>query len=269
MPASPDAEPPSDRDAEPPSDRNADPMSMSMPPAEASPAAVWRDLGGLDQAVREKLEAYCRLLLQRNASVNLTGARTAETLAEHIRDSIALAPYLREPFVDVGSGGGLPGIPLAIVTGLRGTLVESVAKKSRFLAEAVQLLELPLAVRSMRAEIAGRDAELRGAFASATARAVGSLSTVLELTVPLLAVGGVAILQRGRVEAWERTAAVDAALVLGAVIEDEFRAGVGGADERRIVLVRKVQATGPRFPRRPGIPEKRPLCVEPERVRNG
>jgi 16S rRNA (guanine527-N7)-methyltransferase len=245
-------------------------MSPSIPSGEASRLrAAGQDLGELEQGVREKLEGFSRLLLERTASVNLTGARTAETLAEHIRDSIALGPYVREPFVDIGSGGGLPGIPLAIVTGLRGTLVESVAKKSRFLAEAVQLLDLPLEVRSMRAEVAGREAGMRGTFASATARAVGSLSTVLELTVPLLAVGGVAILQRGRIDAWERTAAVDAALVLGAVIEDEFRLEVEGTLERRIVLVRKVQVTGQRFPRRPGIPEKRPLCVEPEWARNG
>jgi 16S rRNA (guanine527-N7)-methyltransferase len=245
-------------------------MNTSIPSAKVSaPDAPREGRSELEPAVREKLEAFCLLLLERTASVNLTGARTAETLAEHIRDSIALSPYLREPFVDIGSGGGLPAIPLAIVTGLRGTLVESVAKKCRFLTEAVQQLDLPLEVRSMRAEIAGRESGLRGSFASATARAVGSLSTVLELTVPLLAVGGVAILQRGRIEAWERTAAVDAALVLGAVIEDEVPTGIDGADERRILFARKVKATGPRFPRRPGIPEKRPLCVDGDRARHG
>jgi 16S rRNA (guanine527-N7)-methyltransferase len=253
-------------------------INVSTPSAKgrepkAGSGSSWEDSNALRQVLSElepaaagKVEVFCRLLLERNASVNLTGARSAETLAEHIRDSLALCPYLREPFVDVGSGGGLPAIPVAIVTGLRGTLVESVAKKSRFLAEAVQLLDLPLTVRSMRAEIAGREGGLRGSFAAATARAVGSLSTVLELTVPLLAVGGIAILQRGRIEDWERTAATDAALVLGAAVEDEFHSGVEGMDERRIVLVRKVKETGPRFPRRPGIPEKRPLCVEAGRA---
>jgi 16S rRNA (guanine527-N7)-methyltransferase len=85
---------------------------------------------------------------------------------------------------------------------------------------------------------------------------------VLELTLPLLKVGGLAVLQRGRLDDRERTAAVDAALVLGAVVEREIRIGPD-EDERRVVLARKVSATGPRFPRRAGIPAKRPLCYEP------
>jgi hypothetical protein len=71
----------------------------------------------------------------------------------------------------------------------------------------------------------------------------------------------VAILQRGRLDARERAAAVDASLVLGAVLEEERRVGADD-DARRVVLVRKVARTGSRFPRRAGIPAKRPLCYE-------
>ncbi len=211
----------------------------------------------------DRLARFVAILLERNASLNLTAARTPEAVAEHVRDSVAIAPFLTEPFVDVGSGGGFPAIPLAIVTGFRGVLVESLAKKARFLAEVVAALGLPLEVRTMRAEDAGRDADLRGRFASATARAVGSLPAVLEFTIPLLAVGGRAVLQRGRLDARERSAATDAALVLGAEIEDERRVGADDSDERRVVLVRKTAPTGPRFPRRAGVPAKRPLCYAP------
>jgi 16S rRNA (guanine527-N7)-methyltransferase len=120
-------------------------------------------------------------------------------------------------------------------------------------------LALPLEVYAGRAEDAGRDARYRGAFAAATARAVASFPAVLELTIPLLAVGGVAVLQRGRLDARERAAAVDASLVLGADLEGERRVGAED-DARRVVLVRKVARTGTRFPRRAGIPAKRPLC---------
>ncbi len=222
------------------------------------------DSGGLDRlapVLRAKIERFVDLLLERNASVNLTAARTRDAIFEHVRDSLSIAPYLGEPFVDIGSGGGFPAIPFAIVMGCRGVLIEAVAKKARFLEEIVRELDLPLEVRILRAEDAGRDPSLRETFASATARAVASLPAVLELTLPLLKVGGLAVLQRGRLDDRERTAAVDAALVLGAEIEREILVGAD-ADERRIVLVRKIAATGPRFPRRAGIPAKRPLCYE-------
>ncbi len=228
------------------------------PEVAGAPAALER----LEPALRAKIERFAELLLERNASVNLTAARSRDAIFEHVRDSLTIAPYLSEPFVDIGSGGGFPAIPLAIATGYRGALIEAVAKKARFLDEVARELDLPLDVRILRAEDAGRDPNLREAFTSATARAVASLPAVLELTLPLLKVGGLAVLQRGRLDDRERTAAVDAALVLGAVVEREIRIGTD-EDERRVVLVRKVSVTGPRFPRRAGIPAKRPLCYEP------
>jgi 16S rRNA (guanine527-N7)-methyltransferase len=232
-------------------------VSSLAPESTAIPGA----LEGLEPALRAKIDRFADLLLERTVSVNLTAARTRDAIVDHVRDSLSIAPYLREPFVDIGSGGGFPAIPLAIATGYRGVLIEAVAKKARFLEEAVRELDVPLEVRILRAEDAGRDPNVRETFASATARAVASLPAVLELTLPLLRVGGLAVLQRGRLDDRERTAAVDAALVLGAEIEREIRVG-SDADERRIVFVRKVAPTGPRFPRRAGIPAKRPLCYE-------
>jgi 16S rRNA (guanine527-N7)-methyltransferase len=98
---------------------------------------------------------------------------------------------------------------------------------------------------------------LRERFASATARAVAVAPTVAELVLPFLATGGVAVLQRGTIDARERTALEDASLMLGGAVETEHQLD----GERRIVLVRKTEATALRFPRRTGIPEKRPLCM--------
>ncbi|MDQ2858561.1 MAG: 16S rRNA (guanine(527)-N(7))-methyltransferase RsmG [Candidatus Eremiobacteraeota bacterium] len=212
-------------------------------------------------AKRELLARYAHLLLQRNAAVNLTAARDAEGVALHVRDSLRIARFVREPLVDVGSGGGFPGIPLAIVTGASGTLIEAVGKKAAFLREVVADMQLPLAVVQARAEDAGRRPDLRESFGSATARAVGTVSTVLELTIPLLAVGGVAVLQRGEVSAGERAAASDAALMLQAELMDE--AVDTEMPGRRVLVFRKVGPTGGRFPRRAGVPAKRPLCAEP------
>jgi len=234
--------------------------AVASSPGPASSAARG-ELDDLAPVPRTKIGRYADLLLERNASVNLTAARTRDAIFDHVRDSLSIASYLSEPFVDVGSGGGFPAIPVAIATGYRGVLIEAVAKKARFLEEIVRELDLPLEVRILRAEDAGRDPSLRQTFGSATARAVASLPAVLELTLPLLRVGGLAVLQRGRLDDRERTAAVDASLVLGAEIEREMLVGAD-ADERRIVFVRKVAPTGPRFPRRAGIPAKRPLCYE-------
>jgi 16S rRNA (guanine527-N7)-methyltransferase len=143
-------------------------------------------------------------------------------------------------------------------------LIEATAKKARFLAEVVAELGLPVQVRAERAEEAARDPELRGAFASATARAVSSTPAVLELTIPFLSLGGVAVLQRGKLDERERAAAADAALVLGAEILEEHSADPASPEQagRRVLVVRKIAPTGQRFPRRAGIPAKRPLCFE-------
>jgi len=227
-----------------------------------------------DARVRSKLAIYVARLLERNAATNLTAARDPAAVMEHVRDSLGLAAFVRPPHVDIGSGGGFPAIPLAIATGIPMTLVESIAKKAAFLRDVADELDLDVRVVCDRAEDVGRDPIFRERFASGTGRAVAGATTVLELLVPLLAVGGIALLQRGRASAAERSAVADAVLVLGASLVEErivTDAGVGAAavtDEgRRLLVVVKTHPTGPRFPRRAGIPAKRPLCVvgTPER----
>jgi 16S rRNA (guanine527-N7)-methyltransferase len=215
---------------------------------------------GLDALTRSRLARYGTLVLQANRRFNLTGATTAQDLAGHLLDSLTVLPWIKEPYVDVGTGAGLPSIPVAIARGIPVTLIEATSKKARFLVEALQELNLRGDVIARRAEIAAQLPALRERFASGTARAVGGASTVAELLVPFIAVGGVAVLQRGTVPTVERTALDDASLMLGAAVEWEQR--VGG--ERRILLIRKMHATPARFPRRPGIPAKRPLCLAQE-----
>jgi 16S rRNA (guanine527-N7)-methyltransferase len=225
-------------------------------PEEAELARLLTDANVLDPLV-PALAEYGARLLATSRKVNLTGAKSAAELAPHLVDCLTIAPYVVGPLVDVGSGGGLPAIPLAIATGVPVTMIESTAKKVRFLEEMLAAFGLQGRAIAERAEIAGHDPALRGAFASATARAVSSAPTVLELVLPFLAPGGLAVLQRGGYEPGERNAAEDAALVLGAQFENE----IALAGERRIVFVRKVAETNIRFPRRIGIPEKRPLCT--------
>jgi 16S rRNA (guanine527-N7)-methyltransferase len=214
------------------------------------------DAGGAPREQLDRLTHYGEAVLETNRRFNLTGAKSPEEFAPHILDSLSIAGEIRTSLVDIGSGGGLPAIPLAIVTGVPVTMVETTVKKARFLEELLAELGLTGAVVAERAEVAGHDPQLREQFMTGTARAVSSASAVAELLLPFLAVGGTAVLQRGGMDERERHALTDASLMLGGEVTEE-RALDG---DRRIVLIRKVTPTNQRFPRRVGIPEKRPLC---------
>jgi 16S rRNA (guanine527-N7)-methyltransferase len=201
------------------------------------------------------LALYGRLVLEVNRHFNVTGARSPEEIAHHITDSLSVVPYLREPYVDVGSGAGFPAIPVGIVTGMPLTLIEATRKKARLLESLLERLELEGVVIAERAEVAAHRPELRERFATGTCRAVASAPAVAELLLPFIGIGGAAVLQRGSTNERERSALEDASLILGGSVEraDEI------AGNRRIVLLRKERVTPARFPRRAWA-QKRPLC---------
>lgn len=216
------------------------------------------DAGGVEPGVRDRLTRYGRLVLETNRSLNLTGAKTEDDLAPHLLDSLSLLPFLGTDLIDVGSGAGFPAIPLAIASGRPITMVETTQKKAVFLRRMLEELDLEGEVVNERAEVAGHIERLRDRFATGTARAVGSGPTVIELLLPFLATGGLALLQRGKLDDAERAAMSDAAPMLAAAVEAESL--IEG--DRRILFVRKLGATPQRFPRRSGVPAQRPLCLE-------
>ena len=229
-----------------------------MTPLPDGAALASLSVAGVEPRLAERLAVYAALVLAASRRMNLTGARAGSAFAEHILDALRLAGDVVGPLVDVGSGNGLPGIPLAIATGARMTLIEPIAKRAAFLREALATLGLTGEVVAERAEEAARWPDLREVFRTATARAVSSAPAVAELTVPFLAIGGRALLQRGSLEPRERNAVADAALVLGAELVEERILG----GERRVLVLEKRAPTGPRFPRRNGVPAKRPLCLD-------
>ncbi len=212
---------------------------------------------GVEPELAARLGHYGELVLEANRTTNLTAARAPASFAEHILDALSLAGDIDGPLIDLGSGAGLPGIPLAIATGQRVVLVESVKKKALFLIRALRELGLEGEAVALRAERLAQDPAFRERFRCATARAVASAPTVAELSVPFLALGGRALLQRGALTERERQAVADAAPMLGAQLVEERL--VGG--ERRVLILQKRSPTQPRFPRRDGIPERRPLCL--------
>ena len=223
----------------------------------------------LSPTQEEQFAAYARLLLEANRRVNLTAITepdAVETL--HFLDSLTAAAALPEStlaegrVLDVGSGAGFPGVPLKIAfPGVRMELLEATGKKAAFLQELVSELGLQdVAVHHGRAEDLGRGASLRGAFDAVLARGVARLSTLAELTLPFLRIGGVLVAQKSADVDAEVKAAAEAVRVLGGAAPVVHTVSAPGLDDgRTLVVVEKVEDTPDKYPRRAGMPAKRPI----------
>jgi 16S rRNA (guanine527-N7)-methyltransferase len=219
---------------------------------------------------RERLQEYARLLASYDLA-NVIGTRDVDSiLMDHVLDSLSC--FLHEPLfcawrvADVGSGGGLPGIPIKILRpDLAMTLVESTGKKARFLRHAVDGLSLRgLEVANTRVEDLGRVGEHRGAYDVVTCRAVARLSVVAEYCVPLLETGGCVIAMKGRLEPEELAEGNRAVDALGAKVVETTRVPMlpeVGEKDRNLVILEKIRQTPAQYPRRSGIVVKRPLGV--------
>lgn len=216
------------------------------------------------------LRSYAGLLARANKRMNLTAVRDSAAIERrHLLESLALVRLVEAAgvlpagarVVDVGSGGGLPGIPLAIVRpDIQVTLLDAIRKKAAFLREATAALGLAnVDVLAERAEEAGRDPATRERFDLATARAVAPLDALAELTLPLVRVGGSVAAIKGSHVSEELAAASAAITRCGGRLERVEPLGPAGAEPLSVVLIAKVAPTPPDLPRRPGIPAKRPL----------
>jgi 16S rRNA (guanine527-N7)-methyltransferase len=223
----------------------------------------------LDREQLGRFSILSRELRAGNQRANLTALTDrGDVEIKHFLDSLTVAPIIQQELpaangrlVDVGSGGGFPGLALAIaLPWLQVMLVEATAKKVRFLEQVTETLQLSnVGVLQGRAE-ALADGEQREGFDIATARAVGSAATLVELLTPFLRVGGLAVLMKTRSAVQgEIVAAAGALERLHAVVEGIHDVQVKGLDERVLVLVRKTRPTPPGYPRRAGVPERRPL----------
>jgi 16S rRNA (guanine527-N7)-methyltransferase len=215
----------------------------------------------LSAALGERMAQYLELLFEANQAFNLTAITSMdEAWSKHVADSLSLAPELRSlpaqsRVVDLGSGGGLPAIPLALVfPELSFTLVESTGKKARFLEQAAQALGMPnVKVVSDRAESYGQSVA-RETFDAATSRALSRLPVLLELSMPLLRVGGLKLAIKGEQAELEIQEAERALAVLGGRVESSHRTNTG-----TVVKIRKHAHTPARYPRLPGEPKRRPI----------
>ena len=195
---------------------------------------------GLDPALATPLLAYLALLARWNATYNLTAIRDPrEMIGKHLLDSLAMQPFVRDigTLADLGTGPGLPGIPLAIATpSLQVTLVESNGKKARFLREAVRQLKLAN-VQVAESRIEAFDAP--GQFDAITARALATLPQILALGGHLIAEDGVLLAMKGA-----RPDDEIAALPAGWALRDLRPLSVPGLDaERHLVVIGRAHST--------------------------
>jgi 16S rRNA (guanine527-N7)-methyltransferase len=216
----------------------------------------------------DRCERYVALLLDANARLNLTRVtQPAEVARLHLLDALAALPLIDawgvRSAVDLGSGGGVPGIPLALARpDVRWLLVDSVGKKAEALRSfAAELGLVNVEVAAARAEDLGRDPEHRERHDLVAARACAALPVLAELALPLLRVGGTLLAWKGPLTAGsdEFVRGAAAAALLGGG-EPIIHASLAPLGDHILVEVPKVGPTPDRYPRRPGEPGRRPLA---------
>ena len=259
---SPQLTPPPDRDPLPTCVNDLD----GLPPEYAATIRAGLPVP-LSDAEFDAIGDHVRLLLAWNSAINLSGIRDVAGIArQHVLDSLTAVPLLRragiDDFIDIGSGGGYPGIPLAVaLPARRALLVESVAKKARFLTAAVAVAGVAdrVAVMAGRAETLAADPAHRGRWGAVVARAVADLTELGELSLPLLRPGGLLVAWKRRPIDAEVSAAARAVRQMGGRVADLEVVSVPGLEDHLLVVVEKVAETPREFPRDPAARRRRPL----------
>jgi 16S rRNA (guanine527-N7)-methyltransferase len=217
----------------------------------------------------EQFHTYYQELLDWNQRINLTAITDYEEVQiKHFLDSLTVT-LVGQPIsntdirlVDIGTGAGMPGVPLKILLpDIKLVLLEATAKKAAFLHHLKQKLALNnVEIVVGRAEEVAHLNQYRDGFDMVLSRAVATLPTLVELTLPFCAIGGSLIAQKKGVNQPEINRATKAISVLGGNLREVIEIDLEEfTDERMLIIIDKVSPTPEIYPRRPGIPAKRPL----------
>lgn len=217
----------------------------------------------------ERFRTYYDELIAGNETVNLTAVTGREEVqTRHFLDSLAVASALptnvldgTDKLLDVGTGAGFPGLPLKIAyPRIDLTLLEATAKKTAFLNHVVDKLGLEgVTVVTGRAEEEAHEPEMREQFEAVVSRAVARLNVLTELCLPFCVVGGVMVAQKGPQVEEELCQARTAIQTLGGCADDRDMLIAPPVGVGTLVIIEKHRPTPANYPRRPGIPSKRPL----------
>jgi 16S rRNA (guanine527-N7)-methyltransferase len=224
----------------------------------------------LRQRQIEQFRIYYKELIDWNKKINLTRITEYEEVQlKHFLDSLTVLTAVKPAdkakklkVIDVGTGAGMPGIPLKIARpDINLTLLEATRKKTEFLEYVVEKLGLDdVEIAAARAEEAAHDRKYREKYDVVLSRAVATLPALVELALPFCGLGGVFIaLKKGEIQK-EIEKSRRAIEVLGGILREVRPVELEGLDDKRnLVIIGKVKATPAGYPRRPGMPEKRPI----------
>lgn len=209
---------------------------------------------------KDQYKIFIDYLLEVNAHTNLTTITDIDEIKiKHIKDSLSVLDLIKEndKVLDVGSGAGFPGIPLAIEKEIDLTLIDSVNKKVKFMNQAIEKINLQNA-RAIHARAEDFAKDNREKYDVVVSRAVANMTTLSELCLPFVKVGGIFIALKGPKADEELEEAKNAIKILGGKVIDIERFDLSG-NERANILVKKIHPTNRKYPRGKNLPKTKPL----------
>jgi len=224
----------------------------------------------LNEEQIKKFSRYLELLVQWNQKINLTSLKTPqEIIIKHFLDSISCIKVInnyidaeRINIIDIGTGAGFPGMPIKIIcSSIRLSLLEARKRKTTFLEKVIKEMNFQqVKILNGRAETFGKGADHREKYDIAISRAVARLNVLSEYCLPLVRVGGLFIAQKGRSYNQETEKSLKVVQLLGGEligVENVIIPFIN--QERYLLVIKKIKCTPSKYPRKEGLPQKRPL----------